>query len=106
MSQDVNLHENCSCKNCQQVSESEKKLHVEISENSRREFFKNAGKLGLGLGIGGGLISPLSAFTLHSEESTHKAISVEKSNVQVTKFSYVWRYWFCRGCGHYQRFSH
>ena len=79
MSQDINLHENCSCKNCQQLSETEKKLHLEISENSRRDFFKNAGRLGLGLGIGGGLISPLSAFGLHSEESTYNARSIEKS---------------------------
>jgi hypothetical protein len=58
MSQNFNLHENCSCNSCQQLSEAEKKLHLEISQNSRREFFKNAGKLGLGIGIGGGLISP------------------------------------------------
>src|SRR5687768_12393450 len=59
MSQDSNLHENCSCYSCQQLNETEKTLHLKISETSRREFFKNAGKLGLGLGIGGGLISPI-----------------------------------------------
>ena len=73
MSQNNNLHENCSCNTCQQLSEAEKKLHLEISQNSRREFFKNAGKLGLGIGIGGGLISPLAASALESDESAYKA---------------------------------
>jgi len=80
MPEKIDLHENCSCKSCQQLSEAEKKLHLEISENSRREFFKNAGKLGLGIGIGGGLISPLASFALHSEESMYKAKSIEKNS--------------------------
>src|SRR5688572_12341675 len=79
MSQNSNLHENCSCNSCQQLSEAEKKLHLEISQNSRREFFKNAGKLGLGIGIGGGLISPLAASALESDESTYKAQAIKKS---------------------------
>ncbi|HJS53628.1 MAG TPA: metallophosphoesterase, partial [Chitinophagaceae bacterium] len=74
------LHENCSCKNCRQLSDAEKKLHLEISQNSRREFFRNAGKLGLGLGIGGGLISPLAASALQSDESALKAKEIENSN--------------------------
>ena len=78
MSENSKLHENCSCHSCQQLSETEKKLHLKISENSRREFFKNAGKLGLGLGIGGGLISPLAAAAL-SDESGYKAKTIEKS---------------------------
>ena len=80
MSQNSNLHENCSCNSCQQLSEAEKKLHLEISQNSRREFFKNAGKLGLGIGIGGGLISPLAASALESDESAYKAQATKKSN--------------------------
>src|SRR6187399_1136419 len=80
MSQNINLHESCSCNSCQQLSEAEKKLHLEISENSRREFFKNAGKLGLGIGIGGGLISPLAASALESDESVYKAQALKKSN--------------------------
>ncbi|HEY5774005.1 MAG TPA: metallophosphoesterase, partial [Chitinophagaceae bacterium] len=79
MSQNSNLHENCSCNSCQQLSEAEKKLHLEISQNSRREFFKNAGKLGLGIGIGGGLISPLTASALESDESAYKAQTINKS---------------------------
>ena len=79
MSQNTNLHENCSCFSCQQLSEAEKKLHLEISQNSRREFFKNAGKLGLGIGIGGGLISPLTASALESDESAYKAQAIRNS---------------------------
>ena len=79
MSQNINLHENCSCLSCQQLSEAEKKLHLEISQSSRREFFKNAGKLGLGIGIGGGLISPLAASALESDESIYKAQAIKKS---------------------------
>ena len=81
MSQDIHLHENCDCRSCQQLSDAEKKLHLEISQNSRRDFFKNAGKLGLGVGIGGGLISPLAASALESKESFYKALSFNKSNV-------------------------
>jgi len=80
MSQNIKLHENCSCLSCQQLSEAEKNLHLEISQNSRREFFKNAGKLGLGIGIGGGLISPLAASALESDESAYKAQALKKSN--------------------------
>jgi len=80
MSQNSNLHENCSCNSCQQLSEAEKKLHLEISQNSRREFFKNAGKFGLGIGIGGGLISPLAAAALESDESSYKAQTIKRSN--------------------------
>ncbi|HWN89064.1 MAG TPA: metallophosphoesterase, partial [Chitinophagaceae bacterium] len=79
MSQNINLHENCSCLSCQQLSEAEKKLHLEISQNSRREFFKNAGKLGLGIGVGGGLIGPLAASALESDDSAYKEQAIKKS---------------------------
>src|SRR4030095_16590956 len=79
MSQNSNLHENCSCLSCQQLSETEKKLHLEMSQNSRREFFKNAGKLGLRIGIGGGLISPLAASALASDESNYKEQTIKKN---------------------------
>jgi len=79
MSQNINLHENCSCLSCQQLSEAEKKLHLEISQNSRREFFKNAGKLGLGIGVGGGLIGPLAASALASDDSAYKEQAIKKS---------------------------
>lgn len=79
MARDPTLHENCNCHSCQQLNEAEKKLHLEISENSRREFFKNAGKLGLGLGIGGGLISPFAASALQSEDAAYKTKSIAAS---------------------------
>ena len=74
------LHENCSCHNCR-LTEAEKKLHIEISENSRREFFKNAGRLGLGIGIGGGLISPLAASALDFNEAGYKSKQITDGTV-------------------------
>lgn len=73
------LHENCICNTCQQLSEAEKKLHLEISQNSRREFFKTAGRLGLGLGIGGGLI-PLAAAAIATEDTLYKSKTIGNNN--------------------------
>jgi 2',3'-cyclic-nucleotide 2'-phosphodiesterase (5'-nucleotidase family) len=81
MPEKTDLHENCSCNNCQQLSEAEKQLHVNISEKSRREFFKTAGKLGLGLGIGGGLISPLVSSALSSGDAPYIAKTIDKTKV-------------------------
>jgi 2',3'-cyclic-nucleotide 2'-phosphodiesterase (5'-nucleotidase family) len=81
MPEKIDLHENCSCKNCRQLSEAEKKLHVNISENSRREFFKTAGKLGLGLGIGGGLISPLASSALSSSDAAYISKTIDRTKV-------------------------
>jgi len=81
MAEKIDLHENCSCTSCQQLTEDEKKLHVSISENSRREFFRTAGKLGLGLGIGGGLISPLAASALPYYDAAYKAKAIEQTKV-------------------------
>ena len=81
MAEKIDLHENCSCTSCQQLTEDEKKLHVNISENSRREFFRTAGKLGLGLGIGGGLISPLAVSALQSDDTAYKARTIGQSKV-------------------------
>ena len=55
---------NCCSNHTDPVSEKEKELHVQLSESSRREFLKKAARLGLSLGIGGGLITPLSASAL------------------------------------------
>ena len=74
------LHENCSCHNCR-LTEAEKKLHIEISENSRREFFKTAGRLGLGIGLGGGLISPLAASALDFNDAGSKSKQIADSTV-------------------------
>lgn len=60
---------NCTCQSCdnEAVSKKEKELHVQLSENSRREFLKKATGFGLALGVGGGLI-PLSASALSKDE--------------------------------------
>jgi 2',3'-cyclic-nucleotide 2'-phosphodiesterase (5'-nucleotidase family) len=72
----------CSCAVCndQVISHAEKELHIELSENSRREFIKKAGRFGLGLGIGGGLIAtPLAAAALHNDDASYKANSMQKN---------------------------
>ena len=80
MDEHNSLHENCSCHNCR-LTEAEKKLHIQISENSRREFFKNAGRLGLGIGIGGGLVSPLAASALDFNDAVYKSKQINDSTV-------------------------
>lgn len=72
----------CSCAVCNDpaVSHAEKELHIEISENSRREFIKKAGRFGLGLGIGGGLITtPLAAAALNNDDASYKAHSMQNN---------------------------
>ena len=65
----------CSCQSCQaeSISQKEKDLHVRVSEASRREFLKKAGGLGLTLGIGAGLVSPVSASALNDGEGAAKS---------------------------------
>ena len=65
----------CTCQSCHNegVSQKEKELHVQISENSRREFLKKAAGFGLAIGVGGGLVSPLSASALSTEEGSLKS---------------------------------
>ena len=79
MDENTPLHEDCSCHDCRQLNDAEKKLHIEISQNSRRDFFKNAARLGLGIGIGGGLISPLAASALHSDDSAYRSTQFNKT---------------------------
>jgi S-sulfosulfanyl-L-cysteine sulfohydrolase len=72
----------CSCAVCNDpaISHAEKELHIELSENSRREFIKKAGRFGLGLGIGGGLITtPLAAAALNNDDASYKANSMQKN---------------------------
>ena len=71
----MNHFAQCSCLQCdsQQVSAKEKELHVGISENSRRDFLKKASGLGLTLGIGGGLVAPLSASAMNDGEGDKKS---------------------------------
>jgi 2',3'-cyclic-nucleotide 2'-phosphodiesterase (5'-nucleotidase family) len=73
---DVCHSSQCSCTSCHQqdISKAEKDLHIHVSENSRREFLKNAGRLGLGLGIGAGLVTtPLAAAALNDADAGYKA---------------------------------
>lgn len=72
----------CSCAVCNDsaISHTEKELHIELSENSRREFIKKAGRFGLGLGIGGGLITtPLAAAALNNDDASYKANSMQNN---------------------------
>ena len=55
-------------------------MHVQLSENSRRDFLRRSSRLGLGLGIGGGLIStPMAAAALNNEDASYKAASMSKN---------------------------
>jgi hypothetical protein len=70
---------NCSCSGCQSeaLSKAEKEMHVQLSENSRRDFLRRSSRLGLGLGIGGGLVStPIAAAALNNEDAAYKAASM------------------------------
>ena len=72
----------CTCNACpdNDISKAEKELHIEVSENSRRDFLRKAGRLGLGLGIGGGLVStPLAAAALNNDDAQYKANSMQQN---------------------------
>ena len=72
----------CSCASCHatSISKAEKDLHIELSENSRREFLKRSGRLGMGLGIGGGLIGmPTAASALQNEDAAYKENGMSKN---------------------------
>ncbi len=73
-------HTTCGCSSCQSevISKREKELHISVSENSRREFLKKASGLGLALGAGAGLISPLAASALNNENAA--GLSQEMAN--------------------------
>ena len=60
-------HTTCGCSSCQpkSITDKEKELHISVSENSRRKFLKKASGMGLALGAGAGLISPLAASALN-----------------------------------------
>lgn len=69
----------CTCQSCTAtaISEKERELHVQLSESSRREFLKKATGMGLALGVGGGLITPLSASALSIDDSAYKSKSMK-----------------------------
>jgi 2',3'-cyclic-nucleotide 2'-phosphodiesterase (5'-nucleotidase family) len=77
----MNHINSCSCHSCEQkrITETEKELHVQLSENSRREFLRSSTRLGLGLGIGGGLITPVAASALNQEDAVYKASAMENN---------------------------
>jgi 2',3'-cyclic-nucleotide 2'-phosphodiesterase (5'-nucleotidase family) len=77
----------CNCLTCkqQELQEAEKELHLKISENSRRDFLRNAGRLGLGLGIGGGLLaSPMAAAANKPDEGLSKLKEIERNKAILT----------------------
>ncbi len=65
----------CSCQSCQtqSITQKEKELHLKVSEGSRRDFLKKAGGLGLTLGIGAGLVTPVAASALNDREGALKS---------------------------------
>lgn len=72
----------CTCNSCHEneISKAEKDLHVVISENSRRDFLRRAGKLGLGLGIGGGLVTiPVAASALTNDDAAYGANAMQQN---------------------------
>lgn len=62
----------CSCAVCNDhtISQAEKELHIQHTENSRRDFIKKAGSL---------LTTPLAAATLYNDEATYKANSMQNN---------------------------
>lgn len=74
--------QHCTCTSCttEAISKAEQEMHVQLSENSRRDFLRRSTKMGLGLGIGGGLIStPLAASALNNDDAAYKSASMEKN---------------------------
>jgi sulfur-oxidizing protein SoxB len=71
----------CACESChtQAISEKEKEQHIQLSESSRREFLRKATSLGLTLGVGGGLITPIAASALTGDDSKSKEIDRNKA---------------------------
>ena len=60
--------------------QAEKELHLQLSDNSRRDFIKKAGRLGLGLGIGGGLVTtPLAAAAMQDSDAAYKATTMQQN---------------------------
>ena len=72
----------CGCSKCHHsaaLTSKQKEVHLEISTNSRREFLRTAGNLGLGLGVGGGLITPLAASAANHSDSQYQADHIYKN---------------------------
>jgi sulfur-oxidizing protein SoxB len=73
----------CGCSSCieKAITRQELDLHISVSENSRREFLKKATGMGLVLGAGAGLISPLVASAFNKEDSAGLSNEITKSKV-------------------------
>lgn len=71
----------CQCATCDnEINKAEKELHIQLSENSRRDFLKKAGRFGLGLGIGGGLVpAPLAAAALKHDDAAYNARAIQQN---------------------------
>lgn len=71
----------CSCSTCsnQSLSTSAQELHVKASLKSRRDFLKQAGGLGLTLGLVSGSLSPLSASVLRRDDSSLQSAKMFKA---------------------------
>lgn len=65
----------CSCNSCQSdsIRRSQVDDHIKLSESSRRDFLKKASGLGLTLGLGGGLLTPVSASALNNSDGKERS---------------------------------
>ncbi len=92
MSNNNEVHgKRCGCTGCEteRISEQERRLHLSVSANSRREFLQTAGRLGLGLGAGAGLISPTAASAMQHSDAAMKAKAMAQNKaVQAGKASH------------------
>ncbi|MBK7650691.1 MAG: bifunctional metallophosphatase/5'-nucleotidase [Flammeovirgaceae bacterium] len=77
-----NHKKTCSCSSCidKAITRQELDLHISVSENSRREFLKKATGMGMVLGAGAGLISPLAASAFNNEDSLGLSKEMAKSS--------------------------
>lgn len=77
-----NHKKTCSCSSCidKAITRQELDLHISVSENSRREFLKKATGMGMVLGAGAGLISPLAASAFNNEDSPGLSKEMAKSS--------------------------
>jgi sulfur-oxidizing protein SoxB len=71
----------CTCNTCtnQGITGSLKEFHVKSFENSRRDFLKKAGSLGLSLGLAGGSFLPVAASALNHHDSALQSAEISKN---------------------------
>ncbi len=68
----------CACQSCSEalVSEQERRLHLQVAADSRREFLKKTA----GLALGVGLVTPFSVSALTQEDGAHKNKEIQHNN--------------------------